>query len=387
MMAAVETVAEKPAAALDGSASILRRPSVGSALAAFVLSRALVAAVFFVTLRLPGIASGPISSEVLASRGDAGWYLEIARLGYEVRPFDASAQHNWVFFPLYPLLWRAAAWCTGDWPLTGVALSSALFLVALALVHELALAAGLSDAAARRAALVTALWPSSIFFSYPTTESLFLALSTGSLLAAMRRRAWIACVLAGLATAARLNGLVLLPVLALAQVHAHGWRLRRDVLALALVPLGLFAFMAHLHALTGDALAFSHAQRAWGRVPGFFLAPLFDYVLHPGIVAESWNFKALNFVAGVVGLWSAVHWARRGRWVLALYAFLMVLLPLSSHSLQSLTRYTMAACAIPLAVAHAPRTRGAEDAVLVFLAGALAVVTACFAIGAHFAIN
>ncbi len=131
-----------------------------SALPAFALSRALVAWVLFVTLRLPGIVAGAPPA-ALASRGDASWYLEIARFGYEARPFDAAAQHDWAFFPLYPLLLRAAAWLTGEWPLTGVALSSTFFLVGLALVHELALAAGVSDAVARRAALVTALWPSS----------------------------------------------------------------------------------------------------------------------------------------------------------------------------------------------------------------------------------
>jgi Gpi18-like mannosyltransferase len=387
-MSAVETAPERSVAAPGARNPIFQRPSVSSALAAFALSRALVAAVLFVTLRLPGIMPGARpSAAALASRGDASWYLQIARLGYEVRPFEASAQHDWAFFPLYPLLLRAAAWFTGEWPLTGVALSSVLFLMGLALVHELAVAAGLSEVVARRAALVTALWPSSIFFSYPTTEALFLAVGTGSLLAAMRGRAWIACALAGLAAATRLNGLVLLPVLALAQARSHGWRLRRDVLALALVPLGLVAFMAHLHAITGDALAFSHVQRAWGRVPGFFLAPLFDYVLHPGVVAESWNFKALNFLAGVVGLWSAVHWARRRQPVLSLYAALMLLLPLSSHSLQSLARYTMVVPAVSLAVADAPGSRGLQDAVLAVLAVALAVVTVCFAVGAPFAIN
>jgi hypothetical protein len=367
--------------------SILRRPSVRSALTAFALSRALVAAVFLATLRLPGLVLDAPSAAALASRGDAAWYLQIARFGYEARPFDASAQHDWAFFPLYPLLLRAAAWFTGEWPVTGVALSSALFLLALVLVHELALAAGLSEGVARRAALVTALWPTSIFFSYPTTEALFLAVSAGSLLAALRGHPWTAGALAALATATRSNGLMLLPVLALSQVRAQGWRPRRDALALALVPLGLLAFMAHLRALTGDALAFSHIQRAWGRVPGFFLAPLLDYVLHPGVVAEGWNFKALNFLAGVVGLWSAAHWARRRQPVLALFAALMVFLPLSTHTSQSLTRYTMAACAVPLAVADGPRTRGAQDAVVAGLAVALAVVTLCFAMGAHFAIN
>src|SRR3990172_7421734 len=183
-MWAVETAPQMPAAAPEAQVAILRRPSVRSALTAFALSRSLVAVVFFVTLRLPGFIPGaPSSGAALASRGDASWYLQIARLGYEARPFDASVQHDWAFFPLYPLLLRAAAWFTGEYPLTGIGLSSALFLVALALVHELALAVGLSNDVARRAALVTALWPSSIFFSYPTTEALFLAVSTGSLLA------------------------------------------------------------------------------------------------------------------------------------------------------------------------------------------------------------
>ena len=40
------------------------------------------------------------------------------------------------------------------------------------------------------------------------------------------------------------------------------------VLAVLLVPAGTFAYMAYLQGYMGDALAFSHVQRAWGRVTG-----------------------------------------------------------------------------------------------------------------------
>lgn len=46
------------------------------------------------------------------------------------------------------------------------------------------------------------------------------------------------------------------------------------MLAIFIAPLGLFAYMAYLHWQIGDALAFSHVQRAWGRATG---SPL-DYL-------------------------------------------------------------------------------------------------------------
>ena len=199
---------------------------------AFLLSRAIIFAVWFGVLQYPVpsaetepnwwepklVLTAPGFGDSLAGLVrlyDASWYATIAEHGYDAGPFDASAQHNWAFFPLHPLLWRAAAAATGEFALTGIALANLCFLVALVVVHRVALALDLAPAAADRAVLALALFPASYFFALPWTESLFLLLSASCFLAALRERWWLAGVLAALASITRLNGLFLVAALAI----------------------------------------------------------------------------------------------------------------------------------------------------------------------------
>jgi hypothetical protein len=90
---------------------------------------------------------------------------------------------------------------------------------------------------------LTALFPMAFFHSAVYAEGLFLLLSVGAVYAA-RRDLWAwAGVLGGLAAATRSAGVVLLVALALLHLRAHP-RPTRDVVWLALVPLGLGMFCA-----------------------------------------------------------------------------------------------------------------------------------------------
>ena len=147
---------------------------------------------------------------------------------------------------------------------------------------------------------MTALAPMAFYFSAVYSESLYLALSVGLFLCARRGRwAW-AGVLGMLAVATRSTGLVLaLPALMLylygpragplARLRPRGvastgrrrsrarsaasgvgcggprYRLRANILWLALLPAGLGLYMAYLGLSGGDTLAPFHAQGIWGR--------------------------------------------------------------------------------------------------------------------------
>ena len=129
--------------------------------------------------------------------------------------------------------------------------------------------------------LLIAFFPMAFFLSAVYSESLYLALSIGVFLAARRGRFAVACALAGLAAATRSAGIVLaVPIVLLYLYGPRGdrppdrpsarrlwprYRLRRDALAIALVPLGLAAYMGYLAASGGDALMPFHAQAAWSR--------------------------------------------------------------------------------------------------------------------------
>jgi hypothetical protein len=134
---------------------------------------------------------------------------------------------------------------------------------------------------ARLAVIVTAFAPMAFFFSAVYSESLFLALSVGLFWAARQGRFALVGVLGALAGATRSAGLVLIvPALILyvygpredrlpdfprARGLARRYRLRRDLLWLALVPAGLALYMAYLGSSGGDALSPFHAQDVWGR--------------------------------------------------------------------------------------------------------------------------
>jgi mannosyltransferase PIG-V len=249
-----------------------------------------------------------------AARWDAAWYLVIARYGY--RPdLGAFTSSRTAFFPLYPLGVRMIAWLGVPAVAAGVLLSVAALGLALYGIHrlttlELGARAGsaanperMADAA-RLAVMVTAFAPMALFFSAVYSESLYLALSIGLFWNARQGRWMWVGVLGGLAGATRSTGLVLaLPALMVylygpredrpadfdearrvrrsageragsalwravrisrARLHPR-YRLRRDVLWLGLLPVGVIVYGAYLGVSGGDPLAPLHAQDVWGR--------------------------------------------------------------------------------------------------------------------------
>src|SRR5205085_4568702 len=121
--------------------------------------------------------------------------------------------HKWAFFPVYPLVVRAAARLSGDYALSAMTLSNLFLLLALVLLHKTALVFGSDEKVADRAVLYAAAFPTSYFFSVAQTESLFLLLSVGWFYAA-RREQWLAAGLTGaVASARRAIGIVLLRAL------------------------------------------------------------------------------------------------------------------------------------------------------------------------------
>jgi hypothetical protein len=232
-----------------------------------------------------------------AARWDSSWYLVIAHYGYrpDLGSFTSSRD---AFFPLYPL-GLSGLGRLGVPPIAaGVLISVIALALALYGIHRLTtlelttLAARRSgsrtDAAgprhtdvARLAVMVTAFAPMAFFLSAVYSEALYLALSVGLFYAARHGRFALVGVLAALAGATRSTGIVLLlpalmiylygpredgvPDRPLARGLAPRYRLRRDILWLALAPVGLLLYMAYLGLAGGDALAPFHAQDVWGR--------------------------------------------------------------------------------------------------------------------------
>jgi hypothetical protein len=389
-----------PYARSHGDAGWLR--SLRVALFAFALSRGVIFAVWLLATQLqlgypPGreqlaMPSAQVGPHELAHAlrdfalyNDGGWYATIVEHGYEERAFDTTRPANWAFFPLHPLLWRALANVTGDVRVAGMLLANLAFLAALVVLHRLALALGRDPPAAERTVLALALFPVSYFGALPWSEALFLLVSAGTFLAALRGRwGWVAVLLA-LASATRLAGLFLLPALALWMWPRRRVLPRAAWLALACAPLGLLAFMAELHAATGNALAFSGIQHAWGRHPTWPLMPFVDVLQQPRLAIEDWNFRYLNLAAALGGIAACVALWRRREPSLALFLALGLLAPLATGTLMSLARYLFGLFPLALALADATANRSVERGWFAVSTALLALMSAAFALKMTFA--
>lgn len=260
----VDGIAAAPAALPAAAAWARWRSSLRLAALAFLGTRAVVWLAGVLAVELAGVSGrardfdptgltsgfGAAGDLLLApaARWDAVWYLQIAHDGY------GDGSHA-AFFPLYPLLAQGVV--------GGLVVSWLAGVAGLALVHRLA-ALELGERAAQGAVWLLACFPGALYLSAVYSESLFLALSAGSVYAARTGRWRWAGALGGLAAATRSAGVVLLVPLALLW-WTRGARRARDAAWLALVPAGLLAFCGALGAAGLDWRAPFDAQEQWFR--------------------------------------------------------------------------------------------------------------------------
>jgi hypothetical protein len=190
------------------------------------------------------------------ARWDAQWFIHIVEHGYDSKQATS-------FFPLYPLVVRGVDEVTRSVVVAGVLVSLVCAAVAAVLLVEIA-RPKLGARGARDAVLLVALYPLAFVFTAVQSDALFLALTAGAFLAALRGKAPLAGVLGALAVATRLVGVALLPPLLLLLWPRR--RTPREVarpLWLLALPLALGLYALYLYEHVGDALAFQHAQQVY----------------------------------------------------------------------------------------------------------------------------
>jgi len=336
------------------------------------------------TLVLDG---GRIAQELrrLARQNDANWYIYFANNGYEHRPIDLSAQANWEFFPLHPLLWRCAMQIWSDGPLVGMALANLFFLFGLVLLHRLAVRSAYDARTADRAVLFAAICPTSYFFSLPWSESLFFFLSVATFWAAFRRSWGIMFFAGAAACACRFAGVFLIPA-----IFAMLWADRSSLPRVAWVAataflLGLLSFMVLLHFDTNNALAFIDIQPMWGR---HLIIPYKAFgvvLLKPYFLASDWNLRPLNFAAFAFGIGACRSLIAQRQAGFALFLGLGLLAPAFTGSLTSLARYAFGLFPYALAAGAAMRRRNTERMIALASISLLVIMTIAFQKGLTFA--
>lgn len=206
-------------------------------------------------------------------RWDAPHYTDVAIWGYRAddpgnlsypgyrQDFPGDLDLFIVFFPLFPWLAGALNAVIGQPIVAAFVVATAASLFVAPLLYRL-VSADLGPRVGLRAAAFLLVFPTAYFLHIGYTESLFLALAFASMWLARTERWWLAGVAGGLAALARVNGLVLIPTLAI-----EAWlqwrrdrRMRAAWLAIAGVAIGFGVYLWVNWSVYGDPFAFSRIQ-------------------------------------------------------------------------------------------------------------------------------
>jgi hypothetical protein len=193
--------------------------------------------------------------------------------GYQALPDDDLAGLvDWAFFPLFPWVARMLGGATGLAAAPALIVTSNLCMLGALFLLSAYCRRTRDRRFATHVVVLAAFSPFGIYSALGYTEGLFMLLTVGAFLLWNDEHYLSAGIFGALASCSRSVGVLLglaflmsSPVFRLvARRGAAGHdEAARILLGLALVPLGLAGFMAFLYALTGDPLAFAHAQISW----------------------------------------------------------------------------------------------------------------------------
>jgi len=276
------------------------------------------------------------------NRWDAPHYLDLIDHGYS----STGDERFWVvFFPLYPWLARLFNFVFRD-PLTSAFLvSTVASIAAVVLLYRLARLDD-EERTARDAVWFLLIFPTAYFLHIGYTESLFLALVLGSFLAARRGR-WAAAGIAGaFASLARVNGLLLVPALAVEAFVEYRRTRRFDAawLWIAAAGLGFLGYLALNRQVTGDFFTFQrYQQEHWNRSLAMPWVSMGDawtgiWARQPSdSIMVGWQELLFTLIAIAATVWAAI----RSRASYAVWSALNVLLWTSTGFLLSAPRYAL----------------------------------------------
>jgi hypothetical protein len=192
------------------------------------------------------------------NRWDSLHYLQVAQFGYNT----ASVMKAW-FYPLFPWCTRLVAYVVSHNYLVSAFIVSGFSSIAAAIFLRRIVQFDHDAGISRWAVWFFLIFPTAYYLHIAYSESLFLALVLGSILAALFGRWWLAGVLGALSWMARPNGIILLPTLAVEALHqwvvTRRWNWRW--LWIAIVPAGFAVYLLVNWRVTGDPFTFLRMRK------------------------------------------------------------------------------------------------------------------------------
>jgi hypothetical protein len=316
------------------------------------------------------------------NRWDTVHYLNIAEHGYGA---TGPGRERLAFLPAYPWAIRAFSLVVPDYLISALLVSALSSVIAAVLLYRLA-NLDLSPDTARRSVWFLLIFPTSYFLHLAYAESLFVALVLGCILAARNQR-WVDCAITGaLAGFARLNGLVLIPVLAceVAEQYSRSRRFDWRFLSVASPALGFVGYLLINQGASGDPFTFLAVQREhWYKhlsVPWTGIAETMKAIRWRGPM-ESQMVGTQEFVFILLGLACTILcWAKLRRSYAIWMTFNWLLFTCTSF-IYSVPRYTLTMFPVFMLFALAARGRVWGAAITVWSLLFLSLFTSLFVRG------
>lgn len=330
---------------------------------------------FWAEFLLPSFGNSfPYFDKLLIPTGLPGWvwgfgnfdgvhYLRIVLFGY-------SSQLSQAFFPLYPLLIK---FISGGENVFLVALILSNFLAILALILFFKLIRIDFD---KRIALLTIIFtlcfPTAFFLGAIYSESLFLVLILGTLLLIRRRKFLMAGIIAAFASATRIFGILIIPVLIIeiynlvksGQIKLKSLFFIRSALGVLISGGGLLAYMFFLQVQFQNPIYFFTAQPSFGAQrsgDSIILLPqvLFRYLkilTNVPFFSPPFITASLEVLFTLIPLTLLIIFFKKIRLSYAIFILSCLILPTLTGTLSSMPRYALMSFLIfPLIVSRFKR--------------------------------
>ncbi len=274
---------------------------------------------------------------------DGEHYLALAQFGYQPLTY--------FFFPLFSFL---VSIMTGlksidNLAITGLIISNLSMFILLIGIYKL-VKLDFEESIAKLTVILLLVFPTSFFFGSFYTESIFLCLVVWSFYFARNQNFLLASLLAALASAARVIGIALLPVLVVEWLSSKNKDSSNLLEVIFISPLGLLIYLFYLVRKTGDALIFLHQITIYGgqRSSNLVLLPqvLYRYAIKiiPNIPLNFFPAAftiLLEFSISIIFIGIIIYTILKLRLSYSLYATLSFLIPTLTGSFSSMPRYVL----------------------------------------------
>lgn len=289
---------------------------------------------------------------------DGVHYLRIAQNGY-------IADNSQAFFPLYPLLIKifnffpknpvldTRVFVDSSYFYTGFILSNFFYLLAIYFLYNL-YSLDFDKKISWNSILLFVFFPTSFFFGAVYTESLFLLIVVLSFYFIRKKNFLYAGIFAFLASATKILGLLLVPVL-FWEIYQNKPNIKlfylnlKDWFGLLLAPMGTFLYMLYLNINFHNPLYFLSAQPGFGAersaMPTVLLPQvIFRYLkILINVPPNSYSFwvAVLEIVATLSVLILLVYYFKKVRFSYWIFSFGALIVPTLTGTFSSMPRYVL----------------------------------------------